>query len=48
MAFSLEADDYMVKPFSPRDLVTRVTSAMRRRAALLAIAPTSTTVEVKP
>jgi diguanylate cyclase (GGDEF)-like protein/PAS domain S-box-containing protein len=36
MAFSLEADDYMVKPFSPRDLVSRVTSAMRRRAALFA------------
>lgn len=31
-AFSLKADDYMVKPFSPRDLVSRVTSAMRRRS----------------
>lgn len=57
MAFSLEADDYMVKPFSPRDLVTRVTSAMRRRAGLLAKdrssiaplpAPSLTTVEVTP
>jgi diguanylate cyclase (GGDEF)-like protein/PAS domain S-box-containing protein len=34
MAFSLEADDYMVKPFSPRDLVGRVTAAIRRRGDL--------------
>jgi EAL domain-containing protein (putative c-di-GMP-specific phosphodiesterase class I)/CheY-like chemotaxis protein len=32
-AFSLNADDYIVKPFSPRDLVSRVTAAMRRRDA---------------
>jgi DNA-binding response OmpR family regulator len=30
-AFALEADDYIVKPFAPGDLVSRVTSAMRRR-----------------
>ncbi len=29
-AFSLNADDYMVKPFSPRDLVSRISAAMRR------------------
>ena len=37
MAFSLEADDYMVKPFSPRDLVSRVTAAIRRRGELFAM-----------
>ena len=30
-AFSSGADDYIIKPFSPRDLVSRVHSAMRRR-----------------
>jgi two-component system alkaline phosphatase synthesis response regulator PhoP len=35
-AFSLKADDYMVKPFSPRDLVSRVTASMRTRSAMLA------------
>lgn len=32
-AFSSGADDYIVKPFSPRDLVARVQEAMTRRAA---------------
>jgi diguanylate cyclase (GGDEF)-like protein/PAS domain S-box-containing protein len=31
-AFALEADDYIVKPFVPRDLVSRITAAIRRRA----------------
>jgi len=31
-AFSLDVDDYIVKPFVPRDLVSRVTAAIRRRA----------------
>jgi DNA-binding response OmpR family regulator len=35
-AFSVDADDYMVKPFSPRDIVSRVTASMRRRSAMLA------------
>ncbi|HEY4332208.1 MAG TPA: EAL domain-containing protein, partial [Ilumatobacteraceae bacterium] len=30
-AFLVGADDYIVKPFSPRDLVSRVRSAMKRR-----------------
>ncbi|MHB1892253.1 MAG: EAL domain-containing protein [Candidatus Dormibacteria bacterium] len=38
-AFSLRADDYMVKPFSPRDLVSRVTASMRRRAEMRATTP---------
>jgi diguanylate cyclase (GGDEF)-like protein len=36
MAFSLGADDYMVKPFSPRDLVSRATAAIRRRGEVVA------------
>jgi diguanylate cyclase (GGDEF)-like protein/PAS domain S-box-containing protein len=38
-AFSLEADEYMVKPFSPRDLVSRVTAAIRRRGEMFAPTP---------
>jgi DNA-binding response OmpR family regulator len=34
-AFSSGADDYIVKPFSPRDLSSRVQSAMRRRSQSL-------------
>jgi len=33
-AFSLRADDYIVKPFTPRDLVGRVTAAISRRSKL--------------
>src|SRR4029077_20614566 len=47
MAVSLSADDNMAKPFSPRDLVSRVTAAIRRRGEMSAsgtplIAPQST------
>ena len=31
-AFSAGADDYVLKPFSPRDLVSRVRAAVRRRS----------------
>ena len=37
-AFALRADDYMVKPFSPRDLVSRITAAMRRGGVLAGVA----------
>jgi predicted signal transduction protein with EAL and GGDEF domain/ActR/RegA family two-component response regulator len=32
-AFSMGADEYIVKPFSPRDLATRIRAAMRHRQA---------------
>ena len=36
-AFALEADDYIVKPFVPRDLVSRITAAIRRRSEATAL-----------
>ena len=33
-AFTFGVDEYIVKPFSPRDLATRIRSAMRQRADL--------------
>lgn len=35
-AFSSGADDYIIKPFSPRDLSARIHSAMRRRSEQVA------------
>lgn len=32
LSFELGADDYLTKPFSPRELVLRVTAILRRRA----------------
>jgi DNA-binding response OmpR family regulator len=38
LGFDLGADDYVVKPFSPRELTRRVTSVLRRVAAPPAVA----------
>ena len=36
----LGADDYVTKPFEPRELVARINSVLRRRSAERALAPT--------
>ena len=33
LAFAAGADDYIIKPFAPRDLSTRVRAAIQRRAS---------------
>lgn len=38
-AFEMGASDYIVKPFSPTDLVARIQSAMRRHSGSLAVEP---------
>ena len=40
-AFEMGADDYVVKPFSPTELVARIGAALRRRAASEPLAPYS-------
>jgi DNA-binding response OmpR family regulator len=42
MGLELGADDYLGKPFSPRELLARVRAVLRRAAVPLAAAPTGT------
>jgi DNA-binding response OmpR family regulator len=47
LLLELGAHDYVTKPFSPRELLARVRTAMRRRAAPPAVADTFSFGEVK-
>lgn len=40
--FELGADDYIVKPFSPREVVLRVKAILRRSSAFSPVTTTST------
>ncbi len=42
LGIELGADDYVVKPFSPREVTARVTAILRRSAAMAAAAPAQT------
>jgi len=46
VGLSIGADDYLVKPFSPRELVARIRALLRRpRAALAAVGPAGLSVD---
>jgi DNA-binding response OmpR family regulator len=48
VGLSIGADDYLVKPFSPRELVARIKALLRRpRVALTAAGPAGLTVDPK-
>jgi DNA-binding response OmpR family regulator len=47
VGLELGADDYIVKPFNPRELAARVRAVLRRRAEALALAERVTTLEAQ-
>ncbi len=47
LGLELGADDYIAKPFEPRELVARVNSAIRRREQLTAAAATTETGQAR-